>query len=375
MGTLTAFRAGLATVALTAGLVACGTRERADAIDESVRWTVDSLPHVDIAGNASDGRMVLGQPVGAVRLSDGTIVVADGATESLRFFDAAGRPLREAGGPGSGPGEFAGIKWLGRCAGDSVFVWDGRHFRMTVFGPGGTVAREFRFASGAAAVPPLQLACSRDEAIALQQFPAGMRVPDGDGPLPHYRAPLLISDLGGGVSASLDGVPALENRPLGKVTSIALAEGLLYVGTAESAAIDVYGLDGRQRAAMRVPGRLRPATQVHYERVIDRMVAFYSDSREREHWRGVLLRLPMPEHLPPYTGLFTDVEGSLWVLTSIPGDGETRFVVLRYPEGAIATVAVPAEIRVFDVGDDYVLGARESRGGEPHVVLYRVRRG
>jgi hypothetical protein len=43
---------------------------------------------------------------GAARLSGGTIVVADGGSRQLRFFDSTGAFIRAVGGPGDGPGEF-----------------------------------------------------------------------------------------------------------------------------------------------------------------------------------------------------------------------------------------------------------------------------
>src|SRR5687768_17678975 len=44
--------------------------------------------------------------VRATRRRDGTIVVADRGTSSLRFYDARGKFIRRSGRNGAGPGEF-----------------------------------------------------------------------------------------------------------------------------------------------------------------------------------------------------------------------------------------------------------------------------
>lgn len=85
---------------------------------------MEAEPLVDI-GAADDPDQELYQVSGAVRLSDGTIVVADGGSARLRCYDAAGRHLADAGRRGSGPGEFRYIGAMVAADGDSVLVLNG----------------------------------------------------------------------------------------------------------------------------------------------------------------------------------------------------------------------------------------------------------
>jgi hypothetical protein len=69
----------------------------------------------------------------------GSIAVIDGASASLRLFDASGRELRRLGGPGDGPGEFRDLTAAGVLPPDSLWAYDFLAARITVFGPMGAV--------------------------------------------------------------------------------------------------------------------------------------------------------------------------------------------------------------------------------------------
>ena len=60
------------------------------------------------------------------------------------------------------------------------------------------------------------------------------------------------------------------------------------------------------------------------------------DRETREAARRLLLEIPMPEYRPPYTNLFADPGGTLWVVTSAPGDPVTSQV----PAEIISTLAL-----------------------------------
>lgn len=69
-------------------------------------WTVDTAALVTIGGDELDPLYDLGQVTGALRLSDGRIVVANGATSEIRWYDGEGQHLATAGRKGQGPGEY-----------------------------------------------------------------------------------------------------------------------------------------------------------------------------------------------------------------------------------------------------------------------------
>jgi hypothetical protein len=84
--------------------------------------------------------------------------------------------------------------------------------------------------------------------------------------------------------------------------------------------------------------------------------------------------VPLPERLPPYRQILVDPLGLLWVTVTESGDPETRLLALDRDGRTASVVIVPNGMRVFEVGLDYVLGAREDVAGEQHVQVWRLRR-
>jgi hypothetical protein len=105
------------------------------------RWSVPSEPELSLGVVEGEASLQFDEVRGVVRFDDGRIVVADGGSRQVRFFDPAGGFLRLAGGPGSGPGEFESITTVFRSAGDTLHVYDQVLRRVTVFDPGGQLAR------------------------------------------------------------------------------------------------------------------------------------------------------------------------------------------------------------------------------------------
>ena len=163
-------------------------------------------------------------------------------------------------------------------------------------------------------------------------------------------------------------------RPLGKVTSVAIASDRVYIGTADSSRIDVYALDGRRLLAVRVSNPRRATTATHYDRAVDGQVAYFAELDLRQRVKKSLLTVPMPKELPPYSALLVDPAQLLWAVLSTRGDPDTRLQALSADGKVIANVRIPIGMTVFEVGADYILGAYDDDDGEPHVAVYRLRR-
>jgi hypothetical protein len=83
-------------------------------------------------------------------------------------------------------------------------------------------------------------------------------------------------------------------------------------------------------------------------------------------------RIPLPGDLPAYHAVYATPGGSLWVQTSFPGDAETFFEVFDARGRSLGRAGLPFAVRVFEVGDDYLLAGLEDAEGEPSVSLFRV---
>lgn len=134
----------------TAGWLAalCLTLGCAPGTDDSSARTrrvfvVDSVPTVDIGDETDGPHAIFSGPVFPALLSDGSIVVANGGSQELRFFNASGEWIRSVGRSGSGPGEFNSLGWLQVGAADSLRTYDWGHLRVQVFSQDGQFQRAY----------------------------------------------------------------------------------------------------------------------------------------------------------------------------------------------------------------------------------------
>ncbi|HEX6940668.1 MAG TPA: hypothetical protein VF158_14725 [Longimicrobiales bacterium] len=309
------------------GLVACSPDARVGdapvAVARGADLAVDSVPLLDIRGTVTPDSAAFLLAVAGVRLSNGVIAVADLYDAAIRFFDPEGRLIRKVGRRGDGPTEFQNVTWLGRCAADSVFVWDASLFRLTVLDLAGRVGRATEIEGN-----PAMVRCSRGGTFGAFLGPRNVTRFGPERWAYRYAMQLWLLDARGDTIRSLGEMPIGELRPLGRVTQLALADDRVYVGTADSAYVDVFGLGGRRLASLALGIPARAPTSREYERAIDAMVRPFPGRADRESIKRNLLDIPMPDLAPPYTGLFVDPAGTLWVETSAPGEPATQLLAI-----------------------------------------------
>jgi hypothetical protein len=352
-------------------LVACQVRERAGVAPPV--WRADSVL-TDIAGASRDGNLNFTIPAGATRLSSGTVVIGDRHGGVVRFFDPEGRQVGSYGRFGEGPGEFGGVSWLGQCARDTVLVWDARLSRFTLLDGRGELVRQVRNPVGDHRTPPLFLACAPAGPLAALRLPAdhGMQSPRSTAPM--ARTPVDLLDDSGRIVHQVGEVASGTSQVLGRLTKLAVAPSLLYVGTAESAAVDVYDSTGRPVGIVRVGTMTREVSDAHWARAVEERLWLLALPRDRDALRDLMLALPRPTYLPPYSTIAADTAGTLWAGLSFPGDTASVLRGVRPDGSPVADIVLPAGVSVIEVGMDYVLGMLEDETGELHVVVLRLDR-
>jgi hypothetical protein len=357
-------------------------------------WSVDPKPVIDIAGTTPGGDVVLEHAVAGTRLSSGTIVVADLSASKVRFFDQTGRLTKSVGQAGAGPGDFRQLMWLGQCAADSIFAWDYGLRRMTVIsGVTAAVVRQYMIPADPTqhVGAPTTMSCSQAGRFAMQApmapRPGNYVVVTPDSSVLRGKSAIALADRVGNVTTSLGDVWFAEMymtgrnggprgggfRPLGRTTSVAVASDRVYVGTADSGFVDVYGADGKLASTIPLGLTPRKASRQHLEGAIGDQLPMYPGNM-RASLREAMLGLPLPEHLPAYSALLTDPDGILWAVATAPGDSETHLVAVDATGKRVGDVRVPVQLTVFEVGRDYILGRYEDQQDEPHLALFRLRR-
>ena len=331
-------------------------------------WVVEADPLVSIGGVSPAPAAAFTVITQASRLSDGRIVVLENETSELRFFDENGEHLKTAGGKGEGPGEFGFAATFVRLPGDTLLVDAG--FRHISFTPEGDYAGE------------RDIDAARYFAGRLSSCGHGSLLADGSLALCEAAASEEGGRWGSRSVARLIRVAADETEvPLGLV--VGLGQDLLFSTGSWTASggsppvvatihhleysVEVRGLDGKLgRIIRRLDGRRPPTTREIEEKVEEVMSSPFKP------------KVPPtpPDSLPPAFGLTVGVHGDVWVRRApvLAMRGATIFDVFD-PQGRFrGQVRFDEYFWLYEVGDDYLLGARLDRWNVPHVQLHRLHR-
>lgn len=353
-------------------VVACQPARTSTDGRSAVGWVVDSIPLLDLSGSPASSSL-MGDPIASTRFSNGTTAVADRSIPAVLYFDSVGAPIRSVGRKGKGPGEFEDIVWMGQCGPDSLFVLDGGLLRLTVIDSSGGIVRQEQFP---VIVDQDRLACSRDGRFAaIRYLRGGDHVDTKTWTFSQIRGSVLVSDATGAFQQVLSDIPVRVPRPLGQSTMLALSSSYLYLGTNDSAVVDLFTLSGDPMGQATVSVSRRRPTAEEYDLGIEAHLAvvFASFAERREH-KDRFTRIPPPEFIPLYGPLVVDAVGTAWVVISGLGEQTTRLQALNAGQAPGPIITFPRRLRVFEFGHDYVLGRYDDELGEVHVVAYRVTR-
>ena len=348
-----------------------------------------------VIGNQGGEAYELAQVGGAIRLADGTIVVADGITRQLRFFDATGRHLQSVGGRGQGPGEFRELRTIRTLAGDTIAAGDGLR-SYSFFTSSGTFVRAGSpppMPGGPVGGIPIQLAVLDNQSTVTTRIrnptprPGSTRWIDS--------IPLTIVDRAATQTIALgthpyspiemhNGTPYLVRFNDG--TQVTTDGKAIFVGYGDSYAIRAYSAAGRLERIIRrrwIPTRVTSAEIDRYaeawgRRWIRATGAEYD--RELREFRAV----PFAELVPAFSQLIADRTGRLWVREARIADASATGALGMMPsvpstwnvfdaEGRwLGNVTTPAGFQVHEFGADYVLGVARGTDGVEMVVMYSL---
>jgi len=358
--------------------------ENPAALAERPLWTVAAEPALEIGLLEGAEPYQLSQVQSARRLSDGRIVIANGGTHDLRFFDAAGTHLTSAGREGEGPGEFKGLGLVIVLPGDTLAAYDWNLRRVSFFDPGGGFVRSVGFDYPAGFPTPLgrfgdgAWLCTRAFTFS----------PGNDGSeIVRDTVPFLVFDPSGTLRDSIGRFPGTEfyvrssghnafasSLPFGRTTEAAVIGDRFYAGHTARYEIARYTPAGGTELILRLdraPVAVTADDLARYkaERLAD------ADATFRQQTARNLEDMPYPATFPAFADLMVDPDGNLWALDfSRPGDERRRWVVFAADGRARGAVETPPGLRVLDIGRDYVLGVWQDDLDVEHVRRYELRR-
>jgi hypothetical protein len=342
-------------------------------------------------GTEGDSAQEFFQVAGAVRLSDGTIVVANNGSSELRFFSPDGALRARAGRKGAGPGEFQGLMHLERLPGDSLLTYDLMNRRLSVFDANGRHGRDISLSGGSEGPLLVQIAGrladgryathgpntrlglamlnrpagpARDSVVVLLLDPAG-GVSDTLGVFPGARVNVSTMEMMG------RSIPMPVPVPFSPNTTVAAADTVIYIGTSDTYEIRVLSPDARLRRLIRYARAPRPVTDsdkaAFHERIEDVRITG-PVAAMMDQFRKAVAEVEFPETMPAYGRLMVDAEGNLWV-----ADERSAVWSVFDPAGRLlGSLTLPDRFQVRDIGSDYVLGEMTDEAETERVLLYRL---
>ncbi len=343
-----------------------------------------------VSGEAHDQ---LNGVVGATRLEDGRIVIANGGTRELRFFTADGRHVRTVGGRGEGPGEFRWLRRLARLPGDTLIAsdlapgrwnWfnaDGQFLTLTTQPIGGSDL-PIILADASLVLPSWESASFGNE---FELFAIGRRTPDADGVFRPRFALAHIDRTG----ATTDTIGVFTGEELYRIDipgSIGLtwympfARRTLYTVSGDRVWImhtgrpelEVYDLAGALRMRVRFPAPPVPVGADDRDGFRESVEPRMNPNRRADFERW-FAEVPYPDTKAVATDLMAGADGTVWLKLSAPFDAAAEPWIVFLADGTrLGEVQLPVRTEPLEVGRDYLLALWRDALDVEFVHIYQI---
>ena len=330
-----------------------------------------------------DGPMeyIFGNVTGAIRLADGSVVVADEQSYNVRTYDANGKHMWTSGRQGEGPGEYGGLRLLRGCPGAAITVFDWHLDRITELDADGNVI-DTRALNAVGVHPYNEPACSPHGDLVFTPWPDRVtNVADGE----NYRWQMELNSARGDTKVTLrSGIPGTERirygggsgpQTWGRNMVFAVTLDGVWYGSANDYEIEQVDWTGRVTRVARWEGPDLTVTGERRNSYLNAYLARYDDpgerrSFERDRWPGI--RDALPERFPAYEALLSLPDGSVWVMPH-PWRASRKELHLLDAEGVwIRRFTIPARSTPLDAGPDWVLLLQRGEFDVPTVAVYRL---
>jgi len=344
----------------------------------AARWRVDAGPSLSIGETDGAEPYLFFRIAGAVRRKNGSIVVADGETRELRAFDSAGRFSGAKGRRGQGPAEFTGIGRIARCGPDEL--WIDARTRISVWSLELEYRREFVVTDNIM----WPLVCFGGTGLLVKRD-VGSDAEPPERTLYVDTLNLMVVDSVGKDRHDLRKIPLYSRldvvskgtrygivHPFAPVTVLAAAGPNVVMGSGERLEVLTYSRSGKLLRIARGPvENLALTSTVRRDYQAAELSGWPKQERELLEQAGN----PMPKTIPAYTALLVDSEGNTWAKRfSPPGQLGNRWGVFGRDGEFLGHMVLPKELKVFEIGADYILGSVRDSLYVEQVRLYRLHR-
>ncbi|MFN0180502.1 MAG: 6-bladed beta-propeller [Gemmatimonadales bacterium] len=348
-------------------------------------WRIDSLPLLDIGSADGEEPYLFDYVETAIRLGDGTLVVANASTGQLRFFDARGRHVRSVGRRGQGPGEFGqSTVHIWRSFDGGIVAEDAGNRRVIVFDSVGSVLENVTLVTPPGGERPSIQGVLADGSWLVRAGQTGE--PGADGQVkqrvqyhryqPDGRQVAKLAEVPGPVHmvVSVGRFRTWFEVPFSAAPFAAPQGREVLLNAGGATQLDRLDASGRLLASYRWTAPRRKTADL-YDRYRREELAT-SDTTFRRVLEAFYARsLPIEEYAPGYVRMVVDHGGNAWLQRYYLTAETERLNDVIAPDGRwLGTVRLPAGSWLMEAGADFVLLWKRDDLGVEHVMLNRLRR-
>ncbi|MDE0358147.1 MAG: hypothetical protein OXN92_10530 [Gammaproteobacteria bacterium] len=351
---------------------------------DSTLWSLDPEPILDLAVSGSGPAHEFFRVRGLKQRPDGSLVLANRASQEIRRYSPDGEFLGALGRPGGGPGEFSNLQRIELVA-DTVFAldYDGR---AAVVGPDMELVRTFTLPHNVDDIHSLGDGTMLGESTVL----TGLE--EVANQLIRPPTALVRFDLDGAWIDSLGVRPGREsymfsyedNAGTGsalfaKEAQMAAQGSRVFYGSSDLMQVEELSLAGDIARILRIPDYPLGLTdgQVAAERA-SRLDVDLPPGMTLPPWlRRTVEALPAPVTRPAYANMLVDPSGAVWLELYRGGSEQDRpqeWLILDADGTWLGTVEVPDRFGVTDITMDAVLGVWRDELNVEHPQVLRLRR-
>jgi len=330
-------------------------------------WRLSKEPVLEIGMVEGPEAYEFARITGATRLEENIIALLDGVTAEIRFFDADGAHLRTVGGEGAGPGELSHPTGLRRIGGDSLVVFEQGAMRISIFDQEGTFARSARLElTDAGKLPFAQNAFSDGGLLTLlsearppETQPGRFRDSvtfarcDPEGRYDRVIARSLGQEF---MVHEFAGRSRAELVPFGAAYARAIGREELHIADTGQYEVHTRSAYGELRRIVRSQSPRRPVERKDVDLLRRERMAGVGEAT-RARIEAVFRAVEIPDSMPMISTMLVDGAENLWVQRyMVPSDDHQRWDVFD-PRGRWqGTLTFPADLRVMEIGSEYLLG-------------------
>ena len=149
----------------------------------------------------------------------------------------------------------------------------------------------------------------------------------------------------------------------------------LFVGTGASFEVAVYRHDVGLTRIIRGPAIERDLRDAVVQRYGEELLADAVDDNERRQIEQFLANVPFARQSPAFGDIRVDALGYLWAERyRLSGEAQPEWFVFDTNGRWLGTVRTPRSLRVFEIGEHYILGLAYGDLGRERVEMYDVAR-